>query len=188
MHGLVNRAIEEFARVTYGEPVWAAAAGVAGVDPRGFELMGAYEDRVTASLLAGLSVRLGRSTEEFAEDLGTWAAQRPSVRRLLRFGGSDFAAFMMTLVELRGRGQLVAPGLELPALSVRVTGQGWRVDSDCHVLWLHAVAGMLHAMADDYGVLAVIEVRGSGILVDVPVVDFNEGRPFSISDPAVGAA
>ena len=94
----------------------------------------------------------------------------------------------MTLEELRGRGQLVAPGLELPALSVRVTGQGWRVDSDCHALWLHAVAGMLHAMADDYGVLAVIEVRGSGILVDVPVVDFNEGRPFSISDPAVGAA
>ena len=188
MHGLVNRAIEEFARVTYGEPVWATAAAVAGVDPRGFELMGDYEDRVTACLLSSLAARLGRSTEEFAEDLGTWVAQRPSVRRLLRFAGSDFAAFMMTLEELRGRGQLVAPGLELPALAVTVTGQGWRVASDCHVLWLHAVAGMLHAMADDYGVLAVIEVADSGILVDVPVVDFNEARPFSISDPAVGAA
>ena len=95
---------------------------------------------------------------------------------------------MMSLEELRGRGQMVAPGLELPALAVTVTGQGWKIASDCHVLWLHAVAGMLHAMADDYGVLAVIEVAGGGILVDVPVMDFNEGRPFSISDPAVGAA
>lgn len=188
MHGLVNRAIEEFTRLTYGEPVWAAAAAVAGVDPRGFELMGTYEDRVTTCMLDSLAARLGRSAEEFAEDLGTWVAQRSSVRRLLRFGGSDFAAFMMTLEELRGRGKLVAPGLDLPALAVRVTGRGWRVDSDCHVLWLHAVAGMLHAMADDYGVLAVIEVADAGILVDVPVVDFNEARPFSISDPAVGAA
>ena len=43
-------------------------------------------------------------------------------------------------------------------------------------------------MADDYGVLAVIEVGQGGIQVDVPMIDFNSGRPFSISDPTVGAA
>lgn len=188
MHGLVNRAIEEFARVTYGDALWAATAAVTGVDPRGFELMGDYDPAITTRLLASLASSLGRSTEELAEDLGAWVAQLPSVRRLLRFAGSDFAAFMMTLEELRGRGQLVAPDLELPALAVRVTRQGWHVGSGCDVLWLHAVAGMLHAMADDYGALAVIEVAGGGIVVDVPVVDFNAGRPFSISDPAVGAA
>lgn len=188
MHGLVNRAIEEFARLTYGEAVWAAAATATGVDPRGFEMMGAYDDPLTTRLLADLGPRLGRSPEELAEDVGTWVARLPSVRRLLRFAGSDFAAFMMTLEELRGRGRMVAPGLDLPALSVRVTRHGWQVASDCDALWLHAVAGMLHAMADDYGVLAVVEVTGGGILVDVPLVDFNAGRPFSISDPAVGAA
>lgn len=188
MHGLVNRAIEEFARVAYGDAVWSASAAGAGVDPRGFELMGACDNPITIRLLGNLAARLGRSTEELAEDLGTWVAQLPSVRRLLRFGGSDFAAFMMTLEELRGRGQLVAPGLELPALAVQVTRQGWHVASDCDLLWLHAVAGMLHAMADDYGVLAVIEVAGGGLRVDVPLVNFNAGRPFPLSDPGVGAA
>ena len=188
MHGLVNRAIEEFARVTYGDAVWAGTASATGVDPRGFELMGDYDATITACLLANLALRLGRSSEELSEDLGAWVAQLPSVRRLLRFAGSDFAAFMMTLEELRGRGRLVAAELDLPPLAVTATRQGWQVVSDCDVLWLHGVAGMLHAMADDYGVLAVVEVRGSRILVDVPLVDFNEGRPFSISDPAVGAA
>ena len=114
-------------------------------------------------------------------------AQIASVRRLLRFAGGDFTGFMMTLEELRGRGQLVTRDLYLPRLSVAPTGQGWEVRSDCERLWLHAVAGMLHAMADDYGVLAVIEVEPGRILVDVPMVNFNAGRPFSLSDPAVGA-
>ena len=36
MHGLVNRAIEEFTRSTYGDGMWAGAAAAAGVDPRRF--------------------------------------------------------------------------------------------------------------------------------------------------------
>lgn len=188
MHGLVNRAVEEFARATYGEAVWTTTAMAAGVDPRGFEIMDHSEAEVTGRLIAALAARLDRSPGELAEDLGAWVAQLAPMRRLLRFAGSDFAAFMMSLEELRGRGQMVVRRLSLPVLSVTPTLQGWEIGSDCDALWLHAIAGMLHAMADDYGVLAVIEVGTGRIVVDVPVVDFNSARPFSISDPAVGAA
>lgn len=188
MHGVVNRAIEEFARVTYGEAVWTAAARSAGVNPRGFEVMDNFEPALTGRLIANLAAQLDRSPGELAGDVGAWVAQLAPMRRLLRFAGSDFAAFMMSLEELRDRGQMVMRRLSLPMLSIRPTRRGWEVGSDCEPLWLHAVAGMLHAMADDYGVLAVIEVTGGRIMVDVPVVDFNAARPFSISDPTVGAA
>ena len=188
MHGLVNRAVEEFARVTYGDAVWTRAAMACGVDPRGFEIMDHTEPEVTGLLIATLAGQLDRAPRELAEDLGTWIAQLAPMRRLLRFAGSDFAAFMMSLEELRDRGQMVVRRLSLPVLSVMPTPRGWEIGSDCDPLWLHAVARMLHAMADDYGVLAVIEVAECRILVDVPVVDFNAARPFSISDPTVGAA
>lgn len=188
MHGLVNRAVEEFARATYGEAVWTATARVAGVDPCGFEIMDSTEAEITGRLIAALAGQLDRLPPELAEDLGAWMAQLAPMRRLLRFAGSDFAAFMMSLEEIRERGQMVVHRLRLPVLSVMPTTSGWEIRSSCDPLWLHAVAGMLHAMADDYGVLAVIEVAGGRVLVDVPVVDFNAGRPFSISDPTVGAA
>lgn len=188
MHGLINRAVEEFARATYGDGVWTAAAVSAGVDPRGFEIMDHSESEVTGRLILSLSARLGRSPGDLVEDLGAWVAQLAPVRRLLRFAGSDFAAFMMSLEELRDRGQMVVHRLSLPQLMIAQTPRGWRVASDCEPLWLHAVAGLLHAMADDYGVLAVIEVQPGGILIDVPVIDFNAARPFSISNPALGAA
>ena len=57
MHGLVNRAIGEFTRLTYGDAVWASAATATGIDPRGFEMMGEYDDLVTVRLLADLARR-----------------------------------------------------------------------------------------------------------------------------------
>ena len=188
MHGLVNRAIEEFVRITYGEALWVAAAAAAGVDSRGFALIRHYEAELTGRLMKELSCRLGRSPRDLAEDVGAWVARLGSIRRLLRFSGSDFSAFMMALPELHGRALMVVRGFELPRLAVTRQAGGWRLASDCEPIWLHAVVGMLHAMADDYGVLAVIALEGRTINVIMPLADFSAGRPFSISDPTVGAA
>lgn len=188
MHGLVNRSIEYFARQTHGDAVWTAAATAAGVDPRGVELMCEQDDSTARRLLHEIAALVGCSPPELAGDIGAWVAQRSAIRRLLRFAGRDFASFVTTLDQLRGRARLVLRDLELPAISVAPLPRGWKLTPACDEVWLHALAGVLHAMADDYGVLAVIEIRGDSILVDVPVVDFNEGRPFSISDPSVGAA
>lgn len=188
MHGLVNRAIEEFVRVTYDDATWQMAAAAAGIDPRGFVLMRQYETELTGRLMRELSSRLGRSPRELAEDVGAWVSGLPSIRRLLRFAGTDFSAFMMALPELHGRARMVVRGFDLPKLTVTQQAGGWRLASDCELIWLHAVVGMLHAMADDYGVLAVIALEGRNVNVIVPLADFSEGRPFSIADPTVGAA
>ena len=68
MPGLVNRAIEGFARATYGDALWSAAARAAGADPRGFALMRNYDDALTGNLLRELARRLSRSPRELAED------------------------------------------------------------------------------------------------------------------------
>ena len=188
MHGLVNRAIEGFVRITYGDALWNVAASAAGVDSRGIVLMRQDETGLTDRLMKELSCRLDRSPRDLAEDVGAWVARLPSIRRLLRFAGSDFAAFMMALPELDGRARMVVRGFELPRLTVTRQAGGWRIASDCEPIWLHAIVGMLHAMADDYGVLAVIALEGRTINVVVPLADFSAGRPFSFSDPTVGAA
>lgn len=188
MYGLVNRTIEQFALDAHGDSGWAAVAAGAGLDPRGFDLLTHYQPGLNERLLGSLAAHRGCTPCELAEDIGAWLAQRGQIRYLLRFGGREFADFVMSLEELPGRIQLVVRGMAVPPIKVRRLAQGCRITSGGDRVWLHALAGVLHAMADDYGVLAVIEVDRGGITVDVPLVDFNEARPFSISDPNVGAA
>lgn len=187
MHGLVNRAIEEFARATYGDALWTAAAGAIGVDPRGFAPMRDYDTPLTGRLMRELSHRLSRRPRDLAEDIGAWVARIPSIRRLLRFAGPDFHAFVMALPELHGRALMVVRGLDLPRIGLVPIAGGWLLEPRCEPIWLHALSGMLHAVADDYGALAVIEIERGRIRVSVPLTDFSAGRPFSISDPTVGA-
>ena len=187
MQGLVNRAIEGFARAPYGDALWSAAAKAAGADPRGFALMRNYDDALTGNLLHELARRLSRSPRELAEDVGAWTAAIPSIRRLLRFAGPDFHSFMLALPELHARVAMVVRGLDLPQIDLSAAPGGWVVTMGREPIWLHALCGMLHAMADDYGVLAVVELGSGRLHVSVPLVNYTPGRPFSISDPTVGA-
>lgn len=188
MHGLINRAIEEFTRATYGDALWTAAATAAGADPRGFVMMRHYDTALTWKMMRELARRLSRSPRELAEDIGAWIAGVPSIRRLLRFSGSSFDAFVAALPEMQGRALMVVRGFQLPALSVSATAEGWTIVADAEPIWIYALSGMLRAMADDYGVLAVIEVARDQLQVSVPLTAFSEGRPFSISDPLLGVA
>lgn len=187
MHGLVNRAIEEFTRKTYGDALWVASAVSTGIEPRSLLLMSGYEDALTGRLMREVSGRLARSPRDLAEDIGAWVARIPSIRRLLRFSAPDFHGFLMALPELNGRAAMVVRGFDLPRITLCPTPEGWEVLAECERIWLYALSGMLHAMADDYGVLAVVEIVGDRIRVSIPLTDFTPGRPFSISDPTVGA-
>ena len=188
MHGMVNRSIEEFVRSTYGEGAWRAAALACGADPAGFHMLRDYPAELTRQLLQAAGQPLGQSAAELAEDVGAWLAGRESLRRLLRFSGADFAEFLLSLPELPGRLRMVVPGLELPPVRVSAEGADHLIASDPgQPLWLAALSGMLHAMADDYGCLAVIAAEKTAIRVSVPLPDYAEGRPFSIGVPE-GAA
>ena len=205
MHGLVNRSLQCFLRDTYGGELWDAVAWGAGIGPDGFEAMREYDDALTDAVLAAAE-RLAKPPEALLEDLGAYLVTLEPLRRLLRFGGVNYPDFLQSLDDLQGRAQLALPELGLPAL--RLTG-----DAGGHFA-LHlpeepdgsamarlappVLAGILRAMADDYGALAVIalaERQGQGarpgapaIRIDLLQARYAKGRHFHLGLPSAGGA
>ncbi len=191
MHGLINRALQCFLRDTYGAPLWLAVTREAGLGFDTFEPMLQYELDQTRAVVAAAARLLDRPSETVLEDLGTYLVSHPNLealRRLLRFGGVNFQDFLHSLEDMRGRGRLAVPDLDLPVLDLREEGP------EQYLLTCrsplpgagHVVMGLLRAMADDYGALVVLEHRGPGpggeeIAIHLPALRFAEGRRFDLS-------
>lgn len=192
MHGLINRSVQNFLNETYGKNLWRDVAGEIGLLPDGFEPMLQYPDDLTEALLDAAAARLGKPRLALLEDLGAHLVSIEPLRRLLRFGGADFAEFVLSLDELEGRGLMALPELEMPSL-VLCDAAGGRFRMQVHARWegwVAVVAGLLRAMADDYGALALIEMEEAGYgaagIVHVTLHDarFAEGRRFDLTQPA----
>lgn len=190
MHGLVNRAIQAFARDTRGAAFWADVARRAGVPERGFEPMLPYDADVTAALLSALADARDCSVPAVLEDLGTYLVadpRRAAVRRLMRFGGAGFADFLHSLADLPARLRLALPDVTLPEIAVAEDGAGqFRVSIGVGMDGLgHVALGLVRAMADDYGTLALLELDpaadGGAVLV-VTLLDTAHaaGRDFAL--------
>lgn len=199
MHGLINRSIQLFLRDTYGSGLWLRVARAAGAGPDGFEAMVIYDDAITGKVVDAAAALLGRPREAVLEDLGTYLvshAERERLRRLLRFGGVTFADFLHSLDDLPGRGRLALPDLDLPHLSLRPEGQGrFRLLSASPLPGVgHVIAGLLRAMADDYGALVLIEHGGPAdgppdrfsevVLIHLLDQRFATGRRFDLGAEA----
>lgn len=191
MLGLINRAIQCFLRDSFGDAAWQATAQRAGVGLDGFEPMLHYEVSQTEALIDAAAGVLDRPRDSLFEDLGTYLVSHPNLeplRRLLRFGGTGYRDFLLTLEDMPGRGRLALPELELPALALEEVG------ADSYVLTCrsdlpgagHVVLGLLRAMADDYGALVLLEHLGSepeGERLSIVLLDaaFAAGRRFDLS-------
>lgn len=192
MHGLINRSVQNFLSETYGESLWREIARSIGISPTGFEPMLLYPDCLTDAMIGDAALRLGKPRLALLEDLGAYLVSIEPLRRLLRFGGADFAEFVLSLDELEGRGVMTLPELELPSLVLSEAAGGRfrmevRADWDG---WTAVVAGLLRAMADDYGALALIETacdveNADASIVQVTLHDarFAEGRRFDLTQP-----
>ncbi len=190
MHGLINRSIQCFVTDTYGHQNWAAVAARADVGEDGFEAMLTYDTAVTDAVLEAATQLLQKPRDMLLEDLGTYLASHPNVealRRLLRFGGATFQEFLHSLDELHDRALLAVPDLTMPQLELRdhgVTDFTLIVRHD-YPGFGHVVVGMLRAMADDYGALALLEHKGRAddvetIAIELLVSGFSEGRHFEL--------
>jgi hypothetical protein len=196
MHGLINRAIQRFAEDVHGGAIWLAAAEAAQPGLTGFEAMLSYDDALTCRVLEALAERTGLPREMLLEDLGTYLVRHPNteaIRRLLRFGGETFAEFLHSLDDLPGRVGLAVPDLRLPSIEVRDLGPGQFLLSTGPGLpgFGQVLTGVLRAMADDYGSLALVVLldcaAGSARLsVTVAEAAFAEGRQFVLSASAAG--
>lgn len=190
MHGLINRSIQRFLRDTYGAALWQAVAEVAAVPAAGFEALLQYDDALTAAMLDAAADRLGKPREVLLEDLGAFLVTLEPLRRLLRFGGIDYADFLMSLEELPARGRMALPELELPFLVLDSQSEGKMTLLVQASLpgWGPVLSGLLRAMADDYGALALIDLLAAGEgqdLVSVELLDtrYASGRRFVLAQP-----
>ncbi|MEM6372426.1 MAG: heme NO-binding domain-containing protein [Pseudomonadota bacterium] len=195
MHGLINRAIQCFVVDSYGTDMWVEAARMANLGFVEFESMLVYDDDVTPVVLDAVSSVLNRGRDEVMEDIGTYLVSHPNVealRRLLRFGGVNFVEFLHSLDDLPDRARLAVSDLRLPRIELEEHGPG-QFSLICQSAidgYGHVMMGVLRAMADDYGVLAVLEHTGSEdgsetISITLIETEFAEGRAFELGARAI---
>ncbi|WP_411836610.1 heme NO-binding domain-containing protein [Paracoccus sp. ME4] len=178
MNGLINRAIEEFLRSTYGEGLVQAVLEETAV------AAGSLSGGILAAgsdCLDRAAFRLRKPRSEMIEDLGGWMTRIEPIRRLLRFSGRDFRDFLLRLDELPGRAHLVLPDLVVPPIEVASGDQTvWLIMLDLDESWQHFLIGLIRGMADDYGALCLIAADDAAIRVDIWDEQFAEGRLFSL--------
>ena len=194
MHGLINTAIEAFARETYGQDLWLRVSDEAGLGFTSFEAMLSYEDGVTDRTITALACLLGRARDPLLEDLGTFLVTSPTlpaIRRLLRFGGVTYEDFLHSLEDLPDRVRLAVDDLSLPGLNLIEHGQG-RFVLHCDPGldgYGHVMVGVLRAIADDYGALAMLDHQGAragdstgGEAISIAIIEdtYAEGRSFEL--------
>jgi len=195
MHGLINRTIENYLCDTYGRKFWCDVAGRLDAGFIDFEPMFQYDDALTPAVI-DLAVQASQKPREaLLEDLGTYLVTDPRaerVRRLLRFGGVDYVDFLHSLDDLHGRARLAVPDLNLPELEMTGLGDGSysvACTSDLDGFG-HVLVGLLRALADDYGALAVLDHQGRDggremISVQLLEKQFAQGRSFELATKAV---
>lgn len=196
MYGLTNRAIQRFVTDAYGEEMWSEVASTAALGFENFEPMLLYDPTITESVINAASFELERSRGDFLEDLGHYLVTHPNseaTRRLLRFGGATFAAFLESLEDLPERARLALPDREFPPVMLHQVGpRDYIILVEAELVGIgHIVIGALRGMADDYGVLAMIEHRGrfqnaDRLTVVIHDEGFSEGRQFSLVEEVTG--
>lgn len=171
---------------------WRFIADGANLGFESFEAMLQYDDEVTYSLLAAAGAELEKSQEELLEDLGTYLVSHPNLealRRLMRFGGNTFDDFLHSLDDLQDRAALAVDGLDLPSLElVAEPEEGlFRLHCDSkHRGFGYVFVGILRAMSDDYGALALLDYAGEKDgkeVIEINLIQdgFSAGRDFDLS-------
>jgi hypothetical protein len=190
MYGLINKAIEVFAIETQGRGFWQWTLADMGIQDTGLGGLLHHDTDLTRQLLAGMERKMARPQAQILEDLGTFLITSPAVpaiRRLLRFSGDTYADFLLSLDELPGRARLAVDDLHLPELTVTDLG-GKRFELACApglTGFDHVLLGMLRAMADEFGALAMLDhlgARGTDRIIGIEIVEdaYSAGRAFAL--------
>lgn len=193
MHGLINRALQCFIVDTAGPAAWEAIVTRADLGFHEFEAMLHYDDALTYEVLAIAASILGKPDAALLEDLGTYLVSHPNVealRRLLRFGGVSYVEFLHSLDDLPDRARMAVPDLDLPDLELHdcEPGNYMLVCRAPHRGFGTVLVGVLRAMADDYGALALVEMREARpgtetVSISLLATEFAQGRRFDLALP-----
>ncbi|WP_179379747.1 heme NO-binding domain-containing protein [Jannaschia marina] len=159
---MICKSLEGFVIDQCGSDAWAEVRHDLPVPETGFEALRSYDDALSQDVFARACAATDRSHDALLEDLGHWICVHPPlepVRRLMRFSGTGFVDFLYALDEVPSRIRIALPGLEVPDFHLLQLDPGvFRIRLHWHVPGGGAfLTGVLRAMADDYGTLALIE-------------------------------
>lgn len=191
MDALLLRSLQNYVLDTFGTARWQEICHKAGQPSLKFEPMLRYDQGLADQVGAVAALVLGRPVEAVWEDVGIHLVANPDrdgLRRLLRFGGLHFIDFLHSLEELPGRARLALPDKDLPELTLQQVGPD-RFELRCRTDQKaphRVLAGLVSAMADDYGALCLIEVAEDGCTT-IKVLDSKHGqaRAFDLAMPEV---
>ena len=194
MLGLTVTALQHFTLDTYGHEAWRHAVKAVLGDFQKFEALLVYDDDVVFALIKELAESNNRIRKDFEEDIGNYlvsSKNMKSLRRLLRFGGATFEDFVMSLDDLNERVDLALSELNLPIVQSRQQDAGsylLRVE-DQWSGFENVIVGILRALADDYGVLVLVDVVGHSkgsdeIKVEIIERNFAKGAEFELIERA----
>ena len=182
MHKIATNCLEMFLKDAYGDDLWQSVADAAGFDSGDLLNWHGASEEVAESIFVEASARLGKSRQEFLEDMGAWLTHQEPIRRLLRFSGGRFYDFLGSLREIVPRIKMVLPDIGISNLRVSTNGTGSYCilgkEEDVDFIWI--ISGAIRGMADDYGALAVISTSANSVNVDVALPEFSERRGFSL--------
>ncbi|CUH21304.1 Heme NO binding protein [Jannaschia seosinensis] len=161
MHGLICKSLEGFVRDRHGEAAWRAVLRRADVGLDRFEMLRIYDDDIIFKVVFAAAHEVNDRPCHILEDVGHWLCTHTPMepfRRLIRFSGATFIDLVYSLDETRDRAAMALPDIDLPEIDVFEPEPG---GFDVTARWSRPGAawvlrGILRAMADDYGTLAVV--------------------------------
>jgi Haem-NO-binding len=118
MYGLVNKAVEQMVRSSYGDELWETIRRHAAIAPESFVSMQQYSDDVTYRLVTAASAVLGRPRAEVLRAFGQyWMLYTGSegYGELLDMTGASLVEFLLNLDLMHGRVGQIYPELRPPS-------------------------------------------------------------------------
>lgn len=168
MHGMINRGLQSFVQLIYSQKKWDQVTAEMGQVALNYEALLYYDDLETEDLIDAICLSINRTRAEMLEDFGTFLVSElssPTVRRLLRLGGTTYSEFMYSLEEVEERVRLALPDLDLPCVEVvSADGVSFTLTSQFNKLcYGEVLLGILRAMSDTYGALVTVDLESSVI-------------------------
>lgn len=198
MHALINKALQSYVSACHGQQAWKQVAVCAGVPSDPLDIMLQHPADQTDVILRAMENVLNRDRVALLEDLGTFLASNPiceNLRRLLRFGGQNFMEFSLSLPDMPARVRLAVPDMPMPRLRIERVANPVDVQAHLRLIcyaadpsWGHVLLGLIRAMADDYGALALFKHTTKDAqcsLIDIEIVEsgFATPRQFNLRKP-----
>jgi hypothetical protein len=117
MYGLINKAIPEWVKATYGAELWNAIKAKGDGIPDEFIGLVAYDDALTYQLVTLAAESTGLSVEEVIEQVGEyWISYtaNESHANFLRFAGTSFKEFLKNANPIHARLHQSMPDMNMP--------------------------------------------------------------------------